>query len=202
MGGDGVFRAALTGQKIGEQIRHKQHRLRLFEHPRFILPQISKLENGVETGKLDAGSPVKLLGRDGFKDLFHHTDGAAVPVMHRVAHKLPLFIEKAEIHAPGVNPYGIEAALLQRLGDALLDFKEQPQNIPIEHAAHHHRIVGKPVDFLQGNPAVLVLREDGAAARRAEVKREYSFSCQQPALLSRGPCRGSRFQRFARTSAS
>ena len=60
-------------------------------------------------------------------------------------------VQKGEIHAPGVNADGLEAALCFGLADALLDLEEQARGVPVKGAVHLDRVVCKAVDLFEGD---------------------------------------------------
>ena len=107
------------------------------------------------------------------KGLFHHAVGAPVAVVHRQADEMPVFVEKAEIHAPGVDANGVDAqtffgGLVQRL----LHLKEQPRHVPGKAARQFHRLVEEAVQFAQLHALAVKNAQHRPAAGSAEVKAE------------------------------
>ena len=68
--------------------------------------------------------------------------------MHRVFQQIPLFVQKAEVHAPGIHADAVHASISLCFDQSLLDLMEETQHIPVHRTVYYDRIIGKTVYFL------------------------------------------------------
>ena len=129
-----------------------------------------ELEQRVDLQKLRARLAVERFPVHRLKRLGEDAVGAAVAVVHRVGEQPAVFVEQAEIDAPGVEGDAVE---ISRLLDPYPNLAHQLAEIPTEMAVPFGGVVLKAVQLLPGERAVIVNAADGAAARAAKVEREH-----------------------------
>ena len=102
-----------------------------------------ELVEGVELVEGQTGlSEYLFLGHDLFEGLLHHAVGHMVAVVDRDSAQVAVFVDESEIHAPGVNAYGVQLhARVGHLHQRLLHVEKQPGQVPYKAAVHLHGIV-------------------------------------------------------------
>ena len=148
-GGDGVFADFVSSKHIGKQIGDEQDLVRMPERGEAFLLLGIQLEDGVEIHDLYACGAVQFLTRDAFEQLFRNAVGIRVAVCARAAQQGTVVGHESEIHAPGVDTYGINPhAFAAKLPEALAEVVIYGEDVPIILAAEFDYAAGKTVHFL------------------------------------------------------
>ena len=154
-------------QEVGEQVAHHQQPVGLGQLRVSRARHRQQLEERVDGHELDSRRAVDLLARDGREGQLGHARRARVAVVDRVAEQPAARVEKAEVHAPGVDADRCHGAAGGRPAQARGDVAEQAQKVPVERAGKGHRDVLEAVDVLHRQaPAV-----EGARPRPGRSRR-------------------------------
>ena len=176
-GGNGGFAHIRPAQGVSEQIGHKQQAAGFFPGFCVLLLHRQQLEQGVDGHDLAAGGGIQGIRIHPGHRFFHHALGAAVPVVHRVAQQVSVFVQQAKVHAPGIKP---DAVKRTRFFNSLMHIGHQVGKIPAEMPVPLPGAVLKAVSFFIGKVPVLVFRQNGPAAGCAEVKGQYPLHSTTP----------------------
>ena len=71
--------------------------------------------------------------------------------MNGIFNKVAVFVDKAEIYAPGIDADRVKRAGLARFYEALFYFMEKTEHVPVNGAAYAYGIIRKTVDFFKSN---------------------------------------------------
>ena len=86
-----------------KKIRHHQHAVRTVQKLLPVLRQIQKLKYRINFHELGTCDLVKTVRIQQRKALLQHAVYPSVPVVHRIFQQIPLRVQQAEIHAPGIH---------------------------------------------------------------------------------------------------
>ena len=166
-GSDGVFRAQFSREQVHQKIRHKREFFGDLQ--RRVVLERQQLIQRVELQKGQPRLGKNFFLRHNLKGLFHHAVGHVVAIMHRQRDQIAIFVQQAEIHAPGVHANAIQLnAHLGHLHQGLLHFKKQPRHIPDKAPVQNHRVVGKAVHFGERQLSIRQFAQHRAPAGRAK----------------------------------
>ena len=90
---------------------------------------------------------------------------------------MPVAVEQAVVHAPGVDAEAVERTdvRLAEREQALLELVEEIGQVPVKHAVHFNVVVFKAVQLTQAELAAIQLAKNRAAVAGAEVECKKIF---------------------------
>ena len=183
-GSIGVLAYHLTGEHVGQQVRHEQDLVCLEQGLVSGLLLRIELEDGVEVHDLDASDAVEFIARDDAEHLFGDALGVGVTVGPGPLEQLAVGSDGTEIDAPGVYTDGFD--LVAKLGCALqagLQVAEKLVGVPVETPALFLGPVGEAMDLFHREFTVLETAHDGASAGGAKVESEKFVICVHSLLI-------------------
>lgn len=89
--------------------------------------------------------------------------------------QIAVFVQKAEVHTPGVNADAVKAAVQHCLVDALLNLIKESEGIPVESSVHLDRVVGETVNLPNIDLAAVVAADHSSSAGSAKIKSQNLF---------------------------
>ena len=177
-GGNGVLCSPLACQEIVEQVGNEQHLLGACQHIGVIAPLCGKLVERVEVNRLNTRDLIDFLGGNKPTYIVADANRAGIAVVRGVCHQPTVAIQQTVVHAPRVDTHGGHIVPIDhRLGDGILDLKEDPQDVPCKPTVDEHRVVGESMILTQGDLFPVKGTDDTATAGRAEVNRQHFQVC-------------------------
>jgi hypothetical protein len=122
--------------------------------------------------KSNAGPVVDFLSWHPFECFVKHTLRPHIAIMVRVSEQLAGSVQQSKVNAPGINPYGCNAAplLVGKLQKPLLHLPIQTENIPVRMTGEINRIIGKAVQLLHLQAAAVKSADQSPSAAGTQIK--------------------------------
>ena len=170
-GRDGILGLFLAGEEIAQEVRHQEHGLRLLQGHIALRLAAAELIEGVEVHGGNAGAGEERLKGDGLPNPLH-VGIHRVAVRAGVAQQAAVAVQKAVVHAPGVDA---EAVQLPQLGsaegmEALLHLLVEVEAVPVQHAAQAYIVVFIAVQLFHGDFFAVKPAQNGPAIAGAQVE--------------------------------
>ena len=155
---DRILTLCLPRQEVSQKVGHQEQLICILEG-HIILPLSAvELIYRIEIHIGNAGA-----GKEGLK--IHRLPGLpevlvyAVAVSTGIAQQVTVFIQKAVVHAPGVNTKAIKRShiCLLKSKKTLLQLIEKVGQVPVVDPVHFHEVIFKAVQFPHGQFSVFQL---------------------------------------------
>ena len=167
----GVFAYRISGEHVGQQIRHEEDPVGVFERSEILLFLAVELVEAVEVHDLDAGQGIDFLAGDLPKKGFGSPLCIGIAVGPGQSEDCSVRSDMAEVHPPGVDTDRIDLHPFAGAKEqGLFQGFEQGENIPVVFSVQGQQRSGKAVDLFHFKSDTVGGPEDGPSAGGPQVE--------------------------------